>query len=779
MDTIQNNNFFPRESQRQINSDTDNNNNKLNQIEKNEIKTNRNIPYFFLNDYLSDAVLKFEQNEIPFHKVIISSASDFFFDYFKTIKNPYEKIEVNLPEYIKSSLSGEIDKKEIIENIFNYCYHNQDIKAIEENITKNNYFNYVEMSHCLQIQSLKENLEKIIIKNFLNEDNIVKLCEESILFEMKEVHEQCKENIIKSLGKIKNLTKEMTRLNYDTFKDIISSDKIDAENEKEICDIVIEYIKFRREIPEEIKENINNNTKNINNLNVEVKKENEEKKEQLEENKDQNEENKEQNEENKENQNENINAEEKKEENLEQKNNEIKEIDENNPYNIWKRHIEEIKNKLIKKRLTPEEERNLVSCIRLSFLSHSDLILLNNEPLMDNFKDLIMQGLSARLDTYENAEEKNMIINLKPRNYLRKKEKNINNKNDFEYNIINDNEIQNINRQKSRRDQENEKLDNINKFNDRRNFAYSQQVKNNNYNQNFFEEDNSTNNKLNMNTNNEINKYEKDFKEYNDNNNMNFNESNSNYLEAENFNNEYINSTNRKNKIQNQNNKPNIQFPIQYSPKNNIQNMNKKNKNSINPIIFKYNYDFDENGALYYIGTLGKKYIYRNPHELKLVKAFASSISKGEISDFVGRNLVNLRTENEELSYFGVDLGINRRLIPSAYSLRNRNSSTHVLLCWNLEGSNDKINFEVLDTRIFASENYEINKKLESERNLLIQPGCTSTWGISRKIREKFPEGFRYFLIKQIDKNSNGSYNLTNSGFEIYGEGIGDGWFFD
>ena len=149
-----------------------------------------------------------------------------------------------------------------------------------------------------------------------------------------------------------------------------------------------------------------------------------------------------------------------------------------------------------------------------------------------------------------------------------------------------------------------------------------------------------------MNTNNEINKYEKDFKEYNDNNNMNFNESNSNYLEAENFNNEYINSTNRKNKIQNQNNKPNIQFPIQYSPKNNIQNMNKKNKNSINPIIFKYNYDFDENGALYYIGTLGKKYIYRNPHELKLVKAFASSISKGEIIDFVGRNLVNLRREN-------------------------------------------------------------------------------------------------------------------------------------
>ena len=69
------------------------------------------------------------------------------------------------------------------------------------------------------------------------------------------------------------------------------------------------------------------------------------------------------------------------------------------------------------------------------------------------------------------------------------------------------------------------------------------------------------------------------------------NESNSNYLEAEDFNTDYINSMNKK--IKNQN---------QYSPKN-----NKRKMNSINNLIFRYNYDFDENGALYYIGTLGKK----------------------------------------------------------------------------------------------------------------------------------------------------------------------------
>ena len=441
------------------------------------------------------------------------------------------------------------------------------------------------MAHCLQINSLKENLENIIIKNFLNEDTIVKLCEESVLFEMDEVHQYYKENIIKNLGKIKNIKKEITRLNYDTFKDIISSDEIDAENEKQIFDLVIEYIKFQREIPEEIKENINNIDKKVDNLNLEVKKEikeNNENKEQNEENKEINEENKEnqiENVENQKNEENNINIEEKKDENLVEKIKEIKENNENDPYNIWKKHLEEIKKKLIKKRLTQEEERDLISCIRLSFLPHSDLILLNNEPLMNNFKDLIMQGLSARLDTYENEEEKNMIINLKPRNYLTKKENinnnNINNnKNEFENNINDNNE--NINQKKITRE-ENENIEKINKFNDQRNFAYSQQNKNNNYNQNFMEEDNSINNKINMNTNHEINKYKNNFQENNENININDNnESNSNYLEAEDFNTDYINSMNKK--IKNQN---------QYSPKN-----NKRKMNSINNLIFRYNLRF-------------------------------------------------------------------------------------------------------------------------------------------------------------------------------------------
>ena len=601
---------------------------------------------------------------------------------------------------------------------------------------------------------------------------------------MKNVFKQCKENIIKNLGIIPNSKKEMTLLKYDIFRDIISSDELDVQNEKDICDLVIEYIKSRREIPEEkhdIKEikEINNNELNKNiiqnneNLNEEEKKE-----ENNPENQENNEEKKEEN--------------EIHEEKINEKN-DIKENNENDPYNIWKKHIEELKQNSIKKRLSSEEEKNLVSCIRFSFLSHADLISLNNEPIMDNFKDLIMQGLSARLDTYENAKEKNIIINLKPRKYLKKKKEvnnpNINNNNTNTNNTNIDNKY--FNTQKKEIEEENMNLNNqFNKFNDPRNYAYSQQINTNKFN-NYINEDNSTNKNNMRNINNNENNREEinNFERYDENNNNNFidnNESELNYLRAEVFNKDEIYAMNKKrnNELNSNKNISPSQSQVPYAPqdskilKNYIDNKHQTISKKIFP-VFKYTYDFDENGALYYIGTLGKKQIYCNPHELNLVTAFASSLSKGEISDFVGRNLVNLRTENEEFSFFGVDLGQNRKLIPTAYSIRNRNSSTHVLLCWELEGSNDKINFEILDRRIFRSDNYEMNKKLERERNLLIKPGCTSTWGISKKIREKFPEGFRYFILKQIDKNSNGSYNLTNSGFELYGDAKGNGWFFN
>lgn len=99
-----------------------------------------------------------------------------------------------------------------------------------------------------------------------------------------------------------------------------------------------------------------------------------------------------------------------------------------------------------------------------------------------------------------------------------------------------------------------------------------------------------------------------------------------------------------------------------------------------------------------------------------MVRAFASSIGSGYVDDIVGRSLSNCRTLNEPLSFVGVDFGEGRRILPTSYSLRNRNSEAHILLNWHLEGSNDKINWNILDRRIYLSDNLEYNLEIEEEQ---------------------------------------------------------------
>ena len=113
----------------------------------------------------------------------------------------------------------------------------------------------------------------------------------------------------------------------------------------------------------------------------------------------------------------------------------------------------------------------------------------------------------------------------------------------------------------------------------------------------------------------------------------------------------------------------------------------------------------DTNGVLYYLGTSGGKRLYQNPGVLGQVNAFASSVGCGNIVDFVGRSVTNLRTYSEPFSYFGVDIGPGRKFLPSAYTIINRNASTHVCLNWRFEGSNDKVNWKVLDERHINSQN--------------------------------------------------------------------------
>ena len=723
----------------------------------------RTLSNFYGKDFLADAILKVDEFEVPFHKIILCAASDFIYKYFTLNKNVQEnqKTIITLPEVMKSAFSRG-NNKDCIDKILKYCYNNQDIKSIESDITQNNVFTLLELSHSLGIKSLNQNLEKLIIKHYLKDDNMIKLSEESNNYELPELHKECSNKIKKSMGNVTNKAKELTELKYETFKDIISADELDIEGEKDVADLVIEYIKSRREIPEEIPVNPIQNQENPEFKENEEKKESGEKKEEEkkkeEEEKKEEEKKNEESPQNQENQEQNENA--QNQENKSPPNNEGEDL-----YEKWKNHLVEIKKNWDKKRLTPEEEKALIYCIRFSFLSHTDLISLTNEPIMKDYRDLLLQGLSARLNSYENTNEPRALINSTPRKYLREQQASKINQNNSNNSNRNNDINQNYYKSQMLKSVGNfgEPNQFIRRNNDLRNFAQSQRIisqKNNNYN-------------MNLNNN-----YSQSPSYYDENENNDYNYGyNNNYIRSEVLNIDDLNS--KKKKLAMMVKSSSSPHPPQdpYISEDFFRNQLMM---SIPKPIFKYNYDFDENGALYFLGTKGRRYQYKNPHEINMVKAFASSLSKGNVSDFVGRNLTNLRTENEENSFFGVDLGSNRTLVPTAYSIRNRNSSSHVMLCWNLEASNDRLNFEILDTRIFSNRNNpQIHQKLEKERNLLKQPGCTSTWGISKKVKERFPEGFRYFLLKQIEKNSSGSYNLSISGFELYGEGKGRGWVFN
>lgn len=67
--------------------------------------------------------------------------------------------------------------------------------------------------------------------------------------------------------------------------------------------------------------------------------------------------------------------------------------------------------------------------------------------------------------------------------------------------------------------------------------------------------------------------------------------------------------------------------------------------------------------------------------------------------------------------------------------------------------------------------------QFEEEKKLLSKIGAATTWGLDTDIfKEIGYDGFRFFRIIQVGKNSSGSDNLALSGIELYGRIISGRW---
>jgi hypothetical protein len=180
---------------------------------------------------------------------------------------------------------------------------------------------------------------------------------------------------------------------------------------------------------------------------------------------------------------------------------------------------------------------------------------------------------------------------------------------------------------------------------------------------------------------------------------------------------------------------------------------------------FVYSFDMDENGLFFFLGTSGKQRNWENPVVGEKVLTFCSSVSSGKVEELAGRELNGFRTKNEINSFVGVDLGEGKMLRVTAYTLKNGNSTSNTMICWNFQASNNGSDWVSLDRR---------NNRQAQDLKYLREKGKTSTWGVALQER-----GYRFFRILMTDKNLADNHMLSLSCFELYGLALGQEWVFE
>ena len=170
---------------------------------------------------------------------------------------------------------------------------------------------------------------------------------------------------------------------------------------------------------------------------------------------------------------------------------------------------------------------------------------------------------------------------------------------------------------------------------------------------------------------------------------------------------------------------------------------------------FTYESDFDENGLLYYIGTgEGAGEPYANPAEAGRIAVTRSSDLVGTANAAAGRTDTMSCTDGEPDGWYKFDLGPERRVVPTHYTLKHGGSAGYCRLRhWVLEGSNDDATWTVLKTHT-------------EDRSF---PSCgygTASWPITGYTGEPV----RYLRIRSTGPDSSGRCHYVRvGGFEVYG----------
>ena len=158
---------------------------------------------------------------------------------------------------------------------------------------------------------------------------------------------------------------------------------------------------------------------------------------------------------------------------------------------------------------------------------------------------------------------------------------------------------------------------------------------------------------------------------------------------------------------------------------------------------------------------------WRNPHYTKRICVSASSIEKGDYRELAGLAPTELWTKDVPASWFMIDLGPGRSVIPTFYTLRHGgNYRADSLRNWDFQGFFFcfVLRFSILKIGYHdETQSWDVLRRHTDDASLN-GPYAMRTWPVESS------KAYRAFRVLQTGHNSSNHNYLVLSGIEFYGE---------
>lgn len=383
---------------------------------------------FALSDWLNDLTLIFrnskeESFELPTHKIILASQSDFLFHLFK--ENPNLK-SLELPVSI-DSFHRETSLEDC-QKMLRFIYSGKSFDHLLSDLGLNfeNSLNYFAIAKMLKLDRLEKSLSKYVLDVGFKQGNEIDSLKNTIKFANVEWEEDLMKRIARKfqilaflhethgddqpneqekaeLAVLNENREKLLNLPLKNFSRLLERNDLNVEAEDVVLKLVIDYIKMRenfqeKEETEDPPADAPNELYNYRKIfskkyyeeNFESEKTETNPKEGEKESKDAEKED----------------ASAPKNETTEHESKDKISFDFN--WNL--KSVEPLENF----KLSIEEKRELLKKVRLSFVSHSYLIQVTREEILQSFTDLILEAMSLKLSKFETSNT-DYTINCFPR----------------------------------------------------------------------------------------------------------------------------------------------------------------------------------------------------------------------------------------------------------------------------------------------------------------------------------------------------------------------------